>query len=131
MAEKSSGTGRRDFRQEATDLIVDMLEKGTSPWQRPWDKNAAARQLDMPHNGVTGRPYSGGNALFLMAKGMQKGYDDPRWVTYSQAEGKGWQVRRHERHGCNLAHHRLAHAACFTQASPYARACKPGCVFMV
>lgn len=94
MAEEKA---KRDFRQEATDLIVDMLEKGTAPWQRPWDKNTAAQQLQMPHNGATGRAYTGGNALYLMAKGMQQGYEDPRWMTYEQAHSKGWQVRRGEK----------------------------------
>lgn len=88
---------KRDFRQEATDLIVDMLEKGTAPWQIPWDKNIAAQQLQMPYNGVTGRAYTGGNALYLMAKGMQKGYNDPRWMTYEQAKSKGWQVKGGEK----------------------------------
>lgn len=94
---ESREKAKRDFRQEATDLIVDMLEKGTSPWQRPWDKNIAAQQLQMPHNGATGRAYTGGNAMYLMAKGMQKGYDDPRWMTYEQASSKGWQVRQGEK----------------------------------
>lgn len=88
---------KRDFRQEATDLIVSMLEKGTAPWQRPWDKNVAATALAMPYNGATGRAYTGGNALYLMAKGMQQGYDDPRWMTYEQAQSKGWQVRKGEK----------------------------------
>ena len=26
---------KRDFRQEVTDSIVDMIEKGTAPWQKP------------------------------------------------------------------------------------------------
>lgn len=97
MTEQSREKAKRDFRQEATDLIVDMLEKGTAPWQRPWDKNTAAQQLQMPHNGATGRAYTGGNALYLMAKGMQKGYEDPRWMTYEQAKSKGWQVRKGEK----------------------------------
>lgn len=97
MAEQSREKAKRDFRQEATDLIVDMLEKGTAPWQRPWDKNTAAQQLQMPHNGATGRAYTGGNALYLMAKGMQQGYEDPRWMTYEQANSKGWQVRKGEK----------------------------------
>lgn len=97
MAESSREKPKRDFRQEATDLLVDMLEKGTAPWQRPWDKNAAAQELQMPHNGVTGRAYTGGNALYLMSKGMQQGYNDPRWMTYDQASSKGWQVRKGEK----------------------------------
>lgn len=97
MAKSPRAKVKRDFREEATNLIVDMLEKGTAPWQRPWDKNAAAQQLELPHNGATGRAYTGGNALYLMAKGMQEGYDDPRWMTYEQAHSKGWQVRKGEK----------------------------------
>lgn len=97
MAESSGEKAKRDFRQEATDLIVEMLEKGTAPWQRPWDKNTAAQELQMPHNGATGRAYTGGNALYLMSKGMQQGYNDPRWMTYDQASSKGWQVRKGEK----------------------------------
>lgn len=89
--------GRRDFRQEATDLIVDMLEKGTAPWQRPWDNGQASRASGLPYNGATGRPYSGGNAMYLMAKGISQGYNDPRWMTYDQANAKGWQVRKGEK----------------------------------
>lgn len=88
---------KRDFRQEVTDSIVAMLEQGTAPWQRPWDPASASRAMDLPYNGATGRPYSGGNAMHLMAKGISKGYDDPRWMTYEQAQSKGWQVRRGER----------------------------------
>ena len=29
----------RDFRQEVTDSIVQMLEKGVAPWQKPWESN--------------------------------------------------------------------------------------------
>ena len=28
---------KRDFRQEVTDQIIEMLEKGTAPWQPPWE----------------------------------------------------------------------------------------------
>jgi hypothetical protein len=27
----------RDFRQEVTDNIVRMLERGVAPWQKPWE----------------------------------------------------------------------------------------------
>lgn len=33
---------------------------------------------------VSGRIYSGGNRLMLMMQGMDKGYADPRWLTYKQ-----------------------------------------------
>ena len=82
----------RDFRQEVTDNIVRMLENGVAPWQKPWDDAAS-----MPMNPTSGRAYRGGNALHLMATGLQKGYQDPRWMTYKQADNAGWQVRRGEK----------------------------------
>src|SRR5215467_7777581 len=67
-----------------------MLEKGTAPWQTPWESGA----LQLPHNPITNRAYRGGNALHLMAVGARKGFDDPRWLTYRQAQENGWQVRK-------------------------------------
>src|SRR5215510_4841224 len=84
---------KRDFRQEVTDQIIEMLEKGTAPWQTPWEPGA----LQLPHNPTTNRAYRGGNALHLMAVGVRKGFDDPRWLTYRQAQENGWQVRKGEK----------------------------------
>ncbi len=83
----------RDFRQEVTDSIVQMLEKGVAPWQKPWESNG----MGMPFNPTSERPYRGGNAIHLMAAGLRSGYDDPRWMTYKQAADQGWQVRRGEK----------------------------------
>src|SRR5437588_1099352 len=84
---------KRDFRQEVTDQIIEMLEKGTAPWQTPWEPGT----LELPHNPTTNRAYRGGNALHLMAVGARKGFEDPRWLTYRQAQENGWQVRKGEK----------------------------------
>ncbi len=84
----------RDFRQEVTDNIVALLEKGVAPWQKPWD---AQSKMAMPVNPTTDRGYRGGNAIHLLAVGLQRNYDDPRWMTYKQASEQGWQVRKGER----------------------------------
>src|SRR5947209_5008588 len=83
----------RDFRQEVTDSIIQMLEKGIAPWQKPWDSSG----LTMPFNPTSERAYRGGNAIHLMAAALRAGYDDPRWMTYKQAADQGWQVRRGEK----------------------------------
>ena len=70
-----------------------MLEDGTAPWQKPWKAGA----LGMPFNPTTQNAYRGGNALHLMATGFERGYDDPRWLTYKQAVEHGWQVRKGEK----------------------------------
>src|SRR5205809_915259 len=51
---------KRDFRQEVTDCIINMLENGVAPWQKPW--NPADASLEMPMNPTTGKAYRGGNA---------------------------------------------------------------------
>jgi antirestriction protein ArdC len=86
---------RRDFRQEVTDRIINMLENGVAPWQKPW--NPADASLDMPMNPTTGKTYRGGNAIHLMATGLSRGYGDPRWMTYRQAAEVAWQVRKGEK----------------------------------
>jgi antirestriction protein ArdC len=86
---------KRDFRQEVTDRIVKMLESGVAPWQKLW--RAGGGSPGIPMNPTTEKAYRGGNAIHLMATGLQRGYDDPRWLTYKQAQDRGWQVRRGEK----------------------------------
>lgn len=70
--------------------LIAMIEAGTAPWQKPW---TPAMGSDMPFNHVTGTPYHGFNALKLLICGR----DDPRWMTYKQAQETGAQVRKGER----------------------------------
>jgi antirestriction protein ArdC len=85
----------RDFRQEVTNDIIRLLEQGVAPWQKPWQPGAVS--LSMPMNPTTNKAYRGGNALHLMATGLRKAYEDPRWMTYRQASERGWQVRQGEK----------------------------------
>lgn len=94
MIEASPISMKRDFRQEVTDSIIEMIEKGAAPWQKPWDPQKA---FELPFNPTSETTYRGGNALHLMAVAMQQNYDDPRWLTYRQAQESGWQVRESEK----------------------------------
>ena len=90
----TSTAAPRDFRQEVTDQIIALLEKGVAPWQKPWDVGGSGL---MPINQVTKRAYRGGNVLHLMITAQGRGYDDPRWLTYKQASDNKWQVRKGEK----------------------------------
>jgi antirestriction protein ArdC len=92
---ESTEPAKRDFRREVTDRIINMLETGVAPWQKPW--NPAETSSGMPMNPTTGKSYRGGNAIHLLATALLRGYVDPRWMTYRQAAGLGWQVRRGEK----------------------------------
>src|ERR1039457_1842133 len=90
-SESANRAERRDHRQEVTDSIIKMLEDGVAPWQKPWES------AGMPFNPTTDKGYRGGNAVHLMATGLSRGYEDPRWMTYKQAAENGWQVRKGEK----------------------------------
>lgn len=80
-----------NYRKELTAKIIKMLEEGTAPWVKPWDPSLAPPMS--PINGITGRPYHGGNALWL---GCQD-YADPRWATYKAISEAGGQVLKGEK----------------------------------
>jgi antirestriction protein ArdC len=84
----------RDFRAEVTADIIKMLEEGTAPWQRPWNAGEFGRT---PFNPTTDKAYRGGNVLALMVASMRKGYTDPRFCTFKQAQAKGWHVKKGEK----------------------------------
>ena len=66
-----------------------------APWQKPWDPSKAS--LELPHNPTTEKAYRGGNVIHLLAVGLKHGHEDPRWMTYRQAQENGWQVRKGEK----------------------------------
>src|SRR5258708_34392619 len=72
---ESPEPARRDFRQEVTDRIINMLETGVTPWQKPW--NPADASLDMPMNPTTGKAYRGGNGIHLIANSIHPRTGDP------------------------------------------------------
>ena len=74
-----------------TDRIVEMIEAGTAPWQRPWDRARHPGVPAFPVNAATGKTYRGVNVLLLGADPRTS--DDPRWCGYEQAKAHGWQVR--------------------------------------
>ncbi|MDR1510940.1 MAG: ssDNA-binding domain-containing protein [Synergistaceae bacterium] len=90
-----SATEKR--REELAERVARSLEAGVIPWQRK----------DLPdtpiQSAVSSREYGGLNALYLMEKCAEKGYDDPRFITASEANKNGLYVRKGE-HGTVLEH---------------------------
>ncbi|KWT91743.1 DNA primase TraC [Variovorax sp. WDL1] len=89
---------KTDVYARVTDRIVSDLEKGVRPWMKPWSADHASDRLPslpLRHNGT---PYRGVNVLLLWGEMVEKGYDNPLWMTYKQAEALGANVRKGE-HG--------------------------------
>ncbi|MGL4766461.1 MAG: ArdC family protein [Formosimonas sp.] len=80
---------RVDIKQEITNKIISLLEKGTNPFKTRWLGG-------LPMNAQTGVYYKGINVLLLMLAAADAGYESNVWVTYKQAEAMGGQVRKGE-----------------------------------
>src|SRR5262245_25699601 len=68
---------------------MEQLERGTVPWQQPWNHAAG-----LPRNLLSQKPYRGINVWVLASAG----YSCPYWLTYRQAQEIGGFVRKGE-HG--------------------------------
>src|SRR4029450_8953189 len=72
-----------------TERIVEKLQQGTIPWQKPWN-GAAGLQRNLSSQ----KPYRGVNVWMLGSAG----YTSPYWLTFKQAKEIGGSVRKGE-HG--------------------------------
>lgn len=81
-----------DVYEEVTDRIIAALEEGTVPWRRPWVASA-----DSHRNPVSGTEYRGVNPFLLELTAWERGYSDPRWLTFKQAKTAGGCVRKGEK----------------------------------
>lgn len=70
-----------------TDRIIERLEQGFIPWQKPWNGDAE------PTNLISKKAYRGINVFLLGSSG----YSSPYWLSYKQAGQLGGQVRKGEK----------------------------------
>ena len=77
-----------DVYQIVTDRIIELLEKGTVPWQQPW------RSGMLPMNLLSKRSYKGINVWLLASLN----YEINAWLTFEQLKQLGGSVLRGE-HG--------------------------------
>lgn len=77
----------QDERKRLTEQIIKNLENGGCLWKKGWDYS-----LFNPYNPNTNSVYRGYNKIKLMIEAQEREYKDPRWMTYKQAQEKGWQV---------------------------------------
>ena len=83
----------RQYHRDVADQLIKQIRRGTAPWTTTWE--AGGREL--PFNLRTGRPYRGGNSVWLAATAERKGFSDPRWGTFVQVQASGARVRPGEK----------------------------------
>ena len=87
-------TSRQRAGDAVADRIIELLDQGRPP---PWEKDWRDSANGTPRNAVSMKPYRGVNRWMTLLTHMAMGYQDPRWLTYRQAEALGGHVRRGER----------------------------------
>ena len=77
-----------DIAQQITDRIISELEKGATPWVKPWRYLKGQAGEGMPFNPASGTVYRGINHFWLS---MQP-FAIPYYVTFKQAQMLGGSV---------------------------------------
>jgi antirestriction protein ArdC len=81
---------RVNVKSQVAQMLIDAMERGDTPWQRPWDAQRGSPMSAM--NPTTGNAYKGVNRILLAIAGA--GFGSNHWMTYQQAASKGWNVRK-------------------------------------
>jgi len=83
-------TRSSEIYQQVTDRMVATLERGTSPWAKPWIAGGRPKSMS------TGKFYKGINPFLLSMTAQERGYLSPWWGTFNQIQEQGGNVRKGE-----------------------------------
>lgn len=89
-------SNRRDIHQHVTDTIIQQLEKGVIPWQKPWN-GPENRLMALPRNLTTGKKYRGANILLLWTSSFNNQLFTDDWASFLQWQDKKEVVRKGEK----------------------------------
>lgn len=77
---------------QVAEKLIEQLKAGTASWQKPWNSGELP-PFELPYNVQTGNRYKGINTLTLLLAEKE----DPRWMTFKQAQASEWQVKKGEK----------------------------------
>jgi antirestriction protein ArdC len=78
--------------QEVTDSIIAEMEKGATPWIKPWKSDSSCEK-----NIVSKKEYNGINRLILGMMTHFKGYQSPYYGSFKQWQDLGGNVKKGEK----------------------------------
>jgi antirestriction protein ArdC len=91
----SYSINQTDVYQQVTDTIIQQLEQGVVPWQKPFG-GVDGGTFTIPKNFATGNRYKGINIVLLWAHAIKSGYQSDEWATFKQWNDKGERIRKGE-----------------------------------
>ena len=79
---------QQEIRERVTNQIIEALQRGISPWHRPWFPSTNS---GFHCNVITQRRYNGVNPLLLQIAALERGYQSKWWGSAEQwASLGGW-----------------------------------------
>ena len=92
-----SVSSSKDAKERVLAGLLEKIKEGKAPWRKPFKDDANYAGAFVPRNPASKHIYSGINSLVLKLSQQVLGYEDPRWMTYNQAQDLGGQVRKGEK----------------------------------
>ena len=100
----SNSKSARQFTQQVADRVSKQVKDSTAPWQKGYDKPKGADL--QPFNPATMKRFKGLNAVHLRSVAQEKGYNDPRWMSFQTANRRRREDQeRRERHPRRIPAH--------------------------
>ena len=93
---KAAVGSSKDAKEKVLSALLDKVKDGEAPWRKPFKDGFNFAGAFVPRNPASKRVYSGLNSIVLKLHQQLEGYEDPRWMTYNQAQSLGGQVRKGE-----------------------------------
>lgn len=78
-----------DSRKELVERLIEQMEKGYAQTRAAWSHDGLGR----PYNPLSNAVYRGGNRFRLMLEAQEKGFKDPRWLTFKQASENNMKIK--------------------------------------
>lgn len=87
-----------------TELVIENLEKGEIPWQKPWYSSESGFFCSF----ATKKPYRGTNAILLsLFSSIVSGTDSKYWATFNQIKkNKNYKLKKGSK-GCHIVYYNV------------------------
>jgi antirestriction protein ArdC len=92
-----SMSNSKDAKEKVLSSLLEKIKEGKTPWRKPFKEGSNFAGADLPRNPASKHIYNGINAMVLRLNQQLSGYEDPRWMTYKQAQDLGGNVRKGEK----------------------------------
>lgn len=79
----------QDLYKEQANALYDLIMASSQEWRKSWSSEDFFQR-----NGLTDTPYSNLNQSLLFSVAIAKGLEDPRWLTFNQAQSNDLKVKK-------------------------------------